>query len=420
MTRHVKGKIVIPEYFGKVFWANLNNGINAVSYLLISVMLINNQKEALYGRFIILISVFSMLSLLSITGIRATVLRALAQGYDKTYVQATKFSLKFSIIGIVVLCAAGSYYCIYQDKDIGTILFLSILFFPFFSVLNIWEYALKGKSRFKMSACFTFIKVGAQLVYVFVISGRTDSLLLLFMGYMMLDAVFNIVFFLYVKAKIIGNDNPDQGWKTQSYTMTFLDLSSAIFGKADILIMGVFINPAVVAVYTVVMKINDFFYMIIKSTFLAFLPEFYKNKIKVTVLIKPVLLVALISIISSLFIAVPVRIAYGEYVENIAGYSRIYLLALPLYFMATVSNHYLIKTRQNASIFRNKLIAISVTVLLYFVLIPTLGIAGGIISSFVYFALQTVCNLLSCHQPPKSPEGGLRTKPESLDVNRGI
>ena len=103
----------------------------------------------------------------------------------------------------------------------------------------------------------------------------------------------------------------------------------------------------------------------------------------------------LLSITASIFIAVPVRIAYGEYVENIAGYSRIYLLALPLYFMATVSNHYLIKTRQNASIFRNKLIAISVTVLLYFVLIPTLGITGGIISSFVYFAIESICNMLS-------------------------
>jgi O-antigen/teichoic acid export membrane protein len=409
MTRHIKNKFVIPEYLSRIFWANLNNGLGALSYLLISVIFINNQKETLYGQFIILVSVFNLLSLLSITGIRATVLRALAQGYDKTYVTTTKFSLKFSFIGIVALCATGSYYFIYQDKNIGIILFLSILCFPFFSVLNIWEYALKGKARFKMSACFTFIKVGAQLIYTFVVACRTDSLLLFFSGYMMLDSVFNIVFFLYVKAKIIGNDNLDQGWKAQSYTMTFLDMSSAIFGKADILIMGSFINPAAVAVYTVVMKINDFFYMIIKNTFLVFLPEFYKNEVKISVLIKSVLLVGLISVIASIFIALPVRIVYGEHVEKIAEYSRIYLLALPLYFMATVSNHYLIKTRQNASIFRNKLIAISVTVLLYFVLIPTLGIAGGIISSFVYFAMQSICNILSINHL-NLPKGDLTGK----------
>lgn len=388
MASHLKDKNVIPEYFGKVFWANLNNGFNAVSYLLISVILINNQKETLYGQFIILVSVFSVLSLVSITGIRATVLRALAQGYDKTYLAAAKFSLKFSIIGVVVLCAAGSYYYFCQDKYFGRILLLSILCFPFFSVLNIWEHALKGKARFRLSACLTLIKVTFQLVYVFVITYSTNSLLLFFLGYVILEAAFNIVCFLYVKQKIIGNDNLDKGWKNQSYTMTFLDLSSAIFGKADILIMGVFINPSTVAAYTIIMKINDFFYMVIKNTFLAFLPEFYIKEIKTNLLIKPVLFVVLLSITASIFIGVPVRIAYGEYVGNIAGYSRIYLLALPLYFISTVSNHYLIKTKQNASIFRNKLIAISVTVLLYFVLIPKYGITGGIISSFVYFAIE--------------------------------
>lgn len=395
MARHLKGKFIIPEYFSKVFWVNLNNGINAVSYLLISVIFINSQKETLYGQFIILITVFNMLSLLSISGTRDTVLRALAQGYDKTFLQATSFSLKFSIIGMMVLCAAGFYYCIYKDRYIGTILFLSIPCFPFFSVLNIWEHALKGKSKFKLCACLTFIKVAAQLVYAFVISCRTDSLLMFFLGYIILDGIFNLTCFLYVKNKVIDNNNLDHGWRTQSYTMTFLDFSSAISGKADILIMGAFFNPALVAVYTVVMKINVFFYMIIKNTFLAFLPEFYKNRIKPSVLLKSVLFVTLASVIASIFIGIPVRLVYSEHAGAIAGYSRICLLVLPFYFISTISNHYLIKNRQNASIFKNKLIAISVTVLLYFVLIPTLGITGGIISSFIHFALQSICNMLS-------------------------
>ena len=198
-------------------------------------------------------------------------LRALAQGYDKTYLAAAKFSLKFSIIGVVVLCAAGSYYYFCQDKYFGRILLLSILCFPFFSVLNIWEHALKGKARFRLSACLTLIKVTFQLVYVFVITYSTNSLLLFWVCDT--GAAFNIVCFLYVKQKIMVTIV----WTRVEKPELHDDFSGSVighFGKADILIMGIFINPSTVAAYTIIMKINDFLYGN-KEYFLAFLPEFY-------------------------------------------------------------------------------------------------------------------------------------------------
>lgn len=377
-----------------IFWSNLNQGILVLSFLLNSIIFTRLGGMKIYGDFLLLYSILGLLSIISISGVRETILRSVSQGYDRTYFEATKFSLLWSLIGIPILLLIGLYYYFFQSSLLGITLMISSLVFPFFASLQTWMFIMKGKADFKRLALYNLLLKSVQLIMFIVTLTLTKNIMIIFLIYIFIESIFNIIYYLQNEKKYVTNSMIDSGWRKQSYTLSVMDLSSIIFGKADIIIMSIFLNSESVAIYGVIMKILDAFFVGINGSMTAILPQFYKsNKIKINNFYKIIFLSILIPLLLKPIIEYPIIFLYGQVFSEAIIYTQMYLFVIPFFLISKISNHFLIKYKLNNVILITKFVAMISVLILYLVLIPAYGITGGIISSILYFVIQSIINI---------------------------
>jgi len=216
-------------------------------------------------------------------------------------------------------------------------------------------------------------------------------------AYFLVNSGFNI---LYHQKSLssLKNNELDKGWKRQSYALTVLNLSTIIFGKVDIVLLGLLFEQTgqmgQVAVYGLVMKFVDVFFSTIKSTIEAVVPSLYKSKtITIRYFYKFFLLSFLLPFALWWIVKYPILFIYPQRYSEVIFYSQVYLTVIPIYFLNLTATYFMIKYKLDNEINLSRIVSIIAVIIFYSVLIPLYGVWGGVISSMLYFIVQLVVNL---------------------------
>ncbi|MHC4737564.1 MAG: lipopolysaccharide biosynthesis protein [Planctomycetota bacterium] len=398
-----KAKKIIRElrpHTTNIFWSNVNQVVVTVSALVVSIILtrLGDEEGVLYGQYLFVLGVFGLLSIVSIPGVQVVVFRATAQGYDGVYRKATIFSVLWSMAGIGLLVITGVFFYLFKTKILGLSLIVSAFFFPFMTSLRNWILFLKGRSEFGRLAFYNLVKLLASIIAVWLSIVFTGNLIVVLGAYFLVNSGFNI---LYHQKSLdtLTNNELDEGWKRQSYALTVLSLSTIIFGKVDIVLLGLLFEKTgqmgQVAVYGLIMKFVDVFFSTIKSTMEGVVPSLYKSKtITIRYFYKFFLLSFLVPFVLWWVVKYPILFIYPKRYSEVIFYSQVYLIVIPFYFLNLTATHFLIKYKLDKELNIGRIISIIAVMVFYSVLIPLFGIWGGVISSMLYFIVQLVVNLL--------------------------
>jgi O-antigen/teichoic acid export membrane protein len=376
-----------------IFWSNLNQGITTISALALSVVFTRLGSKELYGQYLFVLAMFGLFSIVSIPGVKTVIFRTVAQGHDGVYRKATTFSFLWSLLGIPLLVIVGIFFYLFKTRILGVSLIAFALFFPLVTTLQNWMFFLKGRSDFKNLAVYNSVKLLISLIAITLSIVFTGNLVVILVAYFLVEGGFNVLYHF----KFIGllrNDEVDEGWKQQGYALTIMDLSSIIFGKVDVVLIGALLPVSQVAPYGLVMKFADAFFQIIKGTIEAVLPNLFQSK-KITVryFYKFFFLSFLVPIILYPVIKYPVLFLYPEEYSEVIVLSQVYLAIIPFYFFNSIASCFMVKYQLNAEINISRITSMIILIVLYSLLIPLYGIWGGVISSMLYFIVQLLLNL---------------------------
>jgi len=376
-----------------IFWSNLNQGVTTVSALVLSIVFTRLGSKELYGQFLFVLAMFGLFSIISIPGVRTVIFRTTAQGHEGVYRKATRFSFLLSLFGIPLLIAAGVFFYLFKTKILGLTLIVFALFFPFVESLQNWMLFLKGRSEFRKLAFYNFIKLLISLIAVTLSIVLTKNIIVILLAYFFVSGGFNILYH-FESIRLLRNDKLDEGWKKQSYALTIMGLSSIIFGRVDVVLIGTLLTFEEVAVYGLVMKFADVFFSVIKSTMEAVVPNLYQSK-KITIryFYKFFFLSFLIPVALYPIIKYPILFIYGQEFSQVVFLSQVYLIVIPFYFLNLVATYFMIKYKLNREINIGRIISMIAVVVFYALLIPLYGIWGGVIASILYFIIQLLVNL---------------------------
>jgi len=286
----------------------------------------------------------------------------------------------------------GIIFYLFKSEIVGVSLIGFSLFFPFMTSLQNWTLFLKGRSQFRKLAICNLIKLLVNLIAVVLSIIFAGKLLVILGAYFMVNTGFNIYYYLKL-LRLRRNDKLDASWKKQSYALTAMTLSTVAFGKVDVALMGTLLTWEQIAVYNIVMKFVNIFFSIIKSTVEAILPNMYQSK-KITIryFYKFFAALFLIPIILYPIAKYPILFLYRQYPE-VTGYTQVYMMVIPFYFLNMIATHFMVKYKLNKEINISRVVSIVAVIVLYAVLIPLYGVWGGVISSMLYFIMQLVLNL---------------------------
>ncbi|MHC4084402.1 MAG: lipopolysaccharide biosynthesis protein [Planctomycetota bacterium] len=385
----------VKPHTSKIIWSNINQGVTTAFALAVSIVLTRLGSKELYGQYLFILGIFGLFSIISVPGVRICVFRIAAQGYDGVYRRATRFSFLWSLFGIPLLVITGIFIYLFKARMLGIGLITVALFFPFEEGLQNWILFMKGRSYFRRLAVYNSIKFFISLAAVTASIVFTGNIIVILAAYFLVSSGFNVFYHLKTVSSLT-NDEVDEGWKRQSLALTIVILSTIIFGRVDIVLIGALLPFGEVFVYGLVMKFTDVFFRVIQSTSEAIVPNLYQSrKITIRYFYKFFLLSFLVPIILYPLIKYPVLILYGQDREclDVIGFSRLYVFIIPFYFLNTIATHFMIKYKLNKEINLSRITSMIAVVVLYATLIPLYGIKGGVISSMLYFVIQLATNL---------------------------
>lgn len=394
INRGIKFIKNIWQYAPKIFWSNLNQQLQTVLNIALSIIFIRFAGKEIYGQYLFLHAILSLFVIISIPGAMTVIFRTIAQGYDGVYKRATRFMFFWGLFGIPLIILLGLYFYLFKTKILGITLIACALFFPFDTSFKSWAVFLRGRSEFRKLTINNFIITFIRMIALTAAILFSKNIIIIMVAYFLIGCCFNI--FYYVRTlDSLKNDDVDLGWKRQSYALTIMDLSAVVFDRTDVALVGFFLPMEQVAIYGLVMKFVGLFFGVIRNTNDVILPKLYRSeKITVGYFYKFFLLFFIVPVISYPFLKYPVLLLYGRDCWDVVVLSRVYLVVLPFYFLTSITSSFMVKYQLNKEINLSKIIAIVAVIVLYATLIPLYGLWGGVISSILFFVIQAIVNLL--------------------------
>lgn len=379
--------------FKNSFWITLDQSINIITGIIISIAFARFTSKETLGNYSFLLSIIAMLSILSIPGLNTSTLRSFSKGFDGVYKKSARLSFVWSLLGIPILIFIGGYYYFFDNKLIGIILFITSIFFPFLYAPQKWSPLLQGKKKFNSLVKYSIISVTTNTIFVTIaIFIEKGNLIPIFIVYLIINSFFNCFYYLKSK-KFLRNNKEDKNWKKSGFQLSFVNFVSFIYDYADKILVGILMGPVDLAIYTIAVSLIIRMRSFLKSILTIIYPKIFdkKNidlkKITKSILIKIFTGASIISFITALIMPYLIKILYStKYNESII-YAQIYLITIPLavifYFLSTV----FIALEKEKIIIILRVISVIINVLLYFILIPLLGILGAILASIIYFVI---------------------------------
>ncbi|OGI36571.1 MAG: hypothetical protein A2271_03150 [Candidatus Moranbacteria bacterium RIFOXYA12_FULL_35_19] len=266
------------SYFVKNgFWMALRQIVIIISGLIVSIFFTRIATKEIYGNYQFFVSIFSIVSILSIPGLNNSVARSVARGNDGDYLVAVKKSFIWSLIGVPILLIIGAYY-FHINKSLGFSFMISSIFFPFFYAPNTWNAFFQGKKRYSKIAFYNSTQsIINAIATIAILLLHKDNLFLIIVVYLSSYTLFN-VYYYYRSLEFVENSKTEKDTMDYGFFLTKMNFLEMMAENIDKLIVGIFLSPASLATFSVVSMIPIKIRLMIKSIMIIVYPKVASDK----------------------------------------------------------------------------------------------------------------------------------------------
>lgn len=385
------------------FWLNLNKALGIVVGLGLSILYARYIDKDVYGNYRYILSFLSMFGFFSLSGMGFAMTRAVARGYERTYVRFAKI-IFISTLGITIigLCSSLYFFFIRQETVIALSLAVGALLIPFVEGTGNWRAYLSGKKAFKEKTAVNIrtkiFYLGLMLVvvvcnYFFELSLLAGTLIMV-SGYMLANGLPNAWYQLKYLKQIPKGSRTEPGSKAYGFHLTLAKIPQTIAFYLDGVLLYHYLGPVSLAVYSfAIAPIEQIKGLLNSMTAVAF-PKFSTKtaaSLRKTLPTKLIKLSAATIIITIIYVVLAPYIyefLFPQYNESIQ-YSQIFalsLLAVPLGFLS----YALEATKRKKSIYITNSIFPFIQIGLYVALIPQYGILGAVLGKVLGRLISTI------------------------------
>jgi len=376
------------------FWLTAASLISSVSSFLLAIAYANLLSPNTYGTYKYILSFVGILTIFSLPGMNAAIIRATARGFDGSVKQALRIRIKWGLLGgLAGLALAGYYYL--AGNTVLTISFLIAgIFMPLMDSLGIYNAILQGKRLFKLSSLYSAIlQIGIMLTIIATIF-LTKNIILIIFSYFISHTLIKFVLLKLTDKKIPLNKNTDPQTISDGKHFSFIGVIGLIAGQIDKILLWLFLGATPLAVYAFALAPVDQFKKISRTIQALSFPKFVQQEpeiIKKTLPLKLVkYLLILIPIVILYVLLVPwlFKIFFPAYLESIK-YSQLYALVILFYPLRLISE-VLYAHAKKKELYITSTINPIFKILLLLILVPIYGINGAILALLIPPLLDAV------------------------------
>ena len=367
------------------FWAILSQIVVSFSTFLLAIAFAHYVSKEAYGQYKFILSIVSILSTLTLTGIGVGVLRSVSLGYEGTMQYAFWQNIKWSGLFFVGAGIVSIYYFKQGNITIALSLLIAGCLSPFFYSSNLYSSYLSAKKDFKRNSIY-FDMIGNTFpsLSLFATMFFTNNPFWLVTVYFVSNTLIGIILYLKIAKIYKPNKSVDPEMMSYGKHLSFMNILNGVANNIDQILLFHYFGAVQLATYNFATALPDQIKGPMKNLTNMIFPKFTERsdkEIKENIVHKMLVLfaVSIILIICYILIAPFIfHTFFPKYNESIF-YSQLFSISL-LYIVSIPTNTYLIAKKK---IKEQYIINISTSILQIVVLLIAIikwGLVGLIIA----------------------------------------
>lgn len=389
------------------FWMMLRQAADILIGTILFAIFARLATKEIFGFYQFVLSVFAVVGILSIPGLNTAVLRDVSRGNDGDYVPAVKKSFIWSLLGIPVIVLVGAYNYITGNQELGIILMVVSIFFPFFYAPNTWGAFLQGKTQYKKFAIFgIFQSLINALATATILLLNSRNALLIISVYLLSYSIYGIICYYktlkYVQNKKSSGETIKYGW-----FLTKINFFNFIGESADKVIIGTLLSPVSLAIFSVISVLPFRMKMVIKSAVSISFPKMSQDDFSIVEFIKKkqgkiaLATISFFSIIVGIVyystITLISEIFFGDKYLEYYFYGKYFVILVIFYTPLLIATWYLQAKKMSKPIAYVNVISFVIKIISLVIGVKIWGILGGIWIYNINVVLQLLMNIAAIY-----------------------
>jgi O-antigen/teichoic acid export membrane protein len=366
------------------FWAVSSQLAVSLTSFLLAIAFAHFISKDAYGEYKYVLSLASILSTLTLTGLATSVQHSTIRGFDGSLRYAFWQNIRWSTLFFLSSFAISVYYFVNQNTFLGGAFLIAGSLSPFFVSTNLYSQFLVAKKDFKRNAIY-FNMIGNVLpsICLIVTMFLTSKSLYLILVYFASNTLVGIILYLRVINIYKPNNSIDPEMMGYGKHLSFINILNNVASNIDQVLVFHYIGAAQLAIYNFATAIPNQIKGPVKSLSDLIFPKFtersdveikkgMKNKFLQLFIFSLLIIVVYIVVAPYIY-----QIFFPKYSESVF-YSQIFSISL-LWIVFVPTNTYLGAKRK---IKEQYLANVSISIVqIFFVIIGV--IFGGLIGLIV-------------------------------------
>jgi O-antigen/teichoic acid export membrane protein len=239
------------------FWLSLGQVIATGSAFLISLIFANLVAPEVFGNYKYVLSIYSLLSIATLSGMDSAVTRAIAKNMDGTLDVGVKEKIKWGFVGALFSILIAGYYFFQKNYSLSFSFLAVSLFVPFYESLDMYNSLLWGKKLFSVQTKFNAFKKVILLLFLTVTLFLSKNLIVIVFVYFFILTVPNFYIFSKVKKTYKENNNVDDGAIKYGHHLSVSYIISTLFTELDKILVFHYVGAVNLAIYSLATAPND-------------------------------------------------------------------------------------------------------------------------------------------------------------------
>lgn len=385
---------------GQGGWLIFGQGAVFLSSLILAWVFANYIEPSDYGLYKFVLSIATIATITSLTGLGTAVARASAQGYDINLTKLLRIQVKFGALGALGLFILSTYYVLKDNMLLASLFGVTALWVPFYESLVSYQYLLQGKKDFKLQ---TYLRLFQRLILsvgLVCIILYTKNIVFITFAYFLFLTLSQYLAFKYTTTKYPTKDDSNTPYAAMVKYGKHLSVQNIFFigaAQLDKILMFKFLGPTQLAVYFFAIALPNEIQGVLGNINSVAFPKLVDQSTKTFkfALLKKILVFTIILVIPAAgyaFIA-PYLFSwlFPAYLDSIF-LSQLYIGTI-LFIPASLLWHYFYATEDKSALWFGTFVGPGIFILSIVIFVPLYGLIGAVLSAYIRSIVDLISGL---------------------------
>ncbi len=255
------------------FWLTGGQILTTSVNFILSIAFAYFLTKDTYGTYRYILSIASVMTAFSLTGLSTAVLQSVARGFEGSLRSAFRLSMKWSVPMIIISIGTAVYYFLHQNNILGVSLLIAAVCSPFMVSAGLFASYINGKKDYRRLSIYNFLDNVIPTLLILGALFINKSIFVIVAVYF----ISNVIVALALYRKTLKTFNPgseeDSGMYGYSKKMSLLNIIGLIAVQADRVLIFTVIGAPELAIYAIAVAFPEHAKAIVRNIGTILIPK---------------------------------------------------------------------------------------------------------------------------------------------------